>query len=314
MLSTQKSAYSSGTFRNLICQWKSFFRFVRKYSIHSWPVSEHEVALYAQFLSYSFKSAKAVRNYLSGLKTLHVLTKVKSPDLKDPEIRITIKALEKKMAREIKRAQPLTPEILMDLLTFLDLNEHADFVFWVILLIGFFGMLRKSNLMPDKLKDFDPIKHLTRGHVTFQEGLAILKVTWAKNLQCRERLLEIPLFPIEGSPLCPVTVLRALLANKGKRKDPLFGHNGKVLFTYSRFQRKFRKLLRKAGYNEKAFSSHSMRRGSATFTFWCRVPDTLIQVHGDWASDAFKRYLQFPLEVRALVSLRMRDSILKAKF
>ena len=123
-------------------------------------------------------------------------------------------------------------------------------------------MLRKSNLMPDTKDSFDGFKQLTRGHISFREDIAIINVTWAKNLQNRERLLEIPLFPIEGSALCPVMAIKLLLAKRGRKHDPLFSKGRKVCFTYAQFQRRFRSLLKRAGYKPGAFSSHSMRRGA----------------------------------------------------
>ena len=44
------------------------------------------------------------------------------------------------------------------------------------------------------------------------------------------------------------------------------------------------------------------------------VPEELIQVHGDWVSDAYKNYLNFPLEIRAIVSFKIRQKILKMCF
>ena len=120
-----------------------------------------------------------------------------------------------------------------------------------------------------------------------------------------ERVLEVPLFPIENSPLCPVTVLKLIMAKPGKAHFPLFGSHNKVTFIYSQWQKRFRTLLKLAGYRPEAFSSHSMRRGGVDWAHRSGVPESLIQIHGDWASDCFKRYLQFPIEVRAVVSLKM---------
>ena len=311
---TQKSAYAAGTLRNFLCQWRSYLRFAQKYRIIEWPISEHTICLFAQYLAYSFKSHAAIRNYLNGLKTLHVLARVTPPDLKNSEVVLTLRGLGKTMGKKVKQAQPLTPEILTDILAYLNMERTADRIFWAMLLVGFFGMLRKSNLMPDTKKSFDPLKQLTRGHIIIRPNLAIIKVTWAKNIQNRERVVEIPLFPIPGSPLCPVTSLRTLLKQKGKKHYPLFGRGKKVAFTYVQFQNKFRRVLKKAGYKSELFSSHSMRRGSVGWCYRCGVPESLIQVRGGWASDSFKRYLSFPLEVRAIVSLKMREKILKLGF
>ena len=232
--------------------------------------------------------------------------------MKDLEVRITMRGLERLMQHAVKQAQPLTPEIMTDILPFLNFKKRKDLVFWGILLIGFFAMLRKSNLVSDSIKSFNGKKQLTMGHISFKPGLAVIKVTWAKNIQCKERMLEIPLFEIPGSPLCPVNILRILKIETANSQTPLFGDHKKPLFTYAQFQNKFRSLLNQAGYRGEAFSSHSMRRGGATWAHRQGVPGNLIQIHGGWKSDAYKQYLTFPIEVRAAVFLKMREGIIKA--
>ena len=119
---TQAAAYSKGTLQNLVCQWKSFIRFCHRYGYLGWPTSVHVVCLYAQFLAYTFKSAKAIRSYLSGVKLLHLLSHVDPPDLKDIEVSLTMKGMTKKLARPVKRTQPITPDIMLDMLVYLNLK------------------------------------------------------------------------------------------------------------------------------------------------------------------------------------------------
>ena len=242
---TQATAFAKGTVKNLLCQWRSFFCFYAKYDLSEWPVPEHNLCLYAQFLAYNFKSARSVRSYLYGVRTLHVLLNFKAPNMQDLEIKLTFRGLNKWLTTPVKQAQPLTPEILTDMLAFLDLEKHADLVFWGSLLLGFFGMLRKSNLMPDTLDGFDTMKQLTNGHIEFKGNLAIIRATWTKTIQCSERVLEIPLFPIPGSPLCPVTVLKLLKLRAKKDSHPLLGKGPKVAFTYQQWQKKFRGHIEK---------------------------------------------------------------------
>ena len=124
LYNTQSAAYSKGTLGNLLCQWRSFMRFSTKYKIEEWPVSEHILCLYAQYLAYTFHSAKSVQNYINGIHTLHVLARVQPPDLKDIEYRLTMAGLTRRIARPVKQALPLTPEIMLDILTFLDLKKR----------------------------------------------------------------------------------------------------------------------------------------------------------------------------------------------
>ena len=133
---TQKQAYAKGTLKNLLCQWRSYIRFAKKYNITQWPVSEHIMSLYARFLAYTFHAPKAIKNYLYGIKTLHILMNQPPPNLKDPEVRITMRGIEKLLAHTPKQALPLSPEILTDILGYLDISIHRDLVFWGILLVG----------------------------------------------------------------------------------------------------------------------------------------------------------------------------------
>ena len=125
--------------------------------------------------------------------------------------------LTRKMARPTKQAQPLTPEIMIDLLTFLDLNKRSDLAFWGILVVGFFAMLRKSNLVPDSLKTFDAQRQLTRGHISFKDGVGFVKIMWAKNIQFRERVMNTPVFFHTEFPPVPCTCAQG--APQGKRKE-----------------------------------------------------------------------------------------------
>ena len=306
---TKSSAYAAGTLKNLACQWRAFRHFCIIYESFEWPVSEHTLCLFAQYLAYTFHLAQAVRNYLNGVRKIHILMRARAPDLQDIEVRITLLGLNKLLVSPVKQACPLTLDIMLDLVPHLDLNKRIDLAFWGVTVVGFFTFFRKSNLIPDDVNSFNCSKQLTRGHVTFHGSVVILTVTWSKMIQYRQRALEVPLFSIPGSPLCPLTVIKALLAQPGKKSTPLFALRGGIPLTYNMFHKKFRQVLDKAGYQGSAFSSHSMRRGGSLWAFKSGVADSLIQVQGDWTSDSYKRYLSFPVEVRAVVNLKMQKTI-----
>ena len=240
----------------------------------------------------------------------YILLRTEPLSLADIEVRITILGLNKTMLCPVKQAKPITPEIMLDMVTFLDLTKRLDLVFWSVVVVGFFSFFRKSNLIPDSKATFDPSKQLARSSVCFDDTLAILKVSWSKTIQYRQRVVEVPLFPIPGSPLCPVTLIKALMACKGKPTDPLFSlRGGGKPLTYTEFHKKFHSTLERAGYEKALFSSHSLRRGATLWAYKSGVPEHLIQVQGDWTSDAYKRYLSFPMAVRAVVNIRMRQAI-----
>ena len=86
---------------------------------------------------------------------------------------------------------------------------------------------------------------------------------------------------------------------------------GPVPVTYQQFNQKLKKLVGACGLNPDNFSTHSFRRGGATCAFRADVPETLIQLQGDWVSDCYKRYLEMGLAEKRAVSLRLAKHITK---
>lgn len=51
--------------------------------------------------------------------------------------------------------------------------------------------------------------------------------------------------------------------------------------------------------------------GAASFAFHCGVPGELIQIFGDWASDACKTYLEISLPAKVQVAEQMKIRLLQ---
>ena len=61
------------------------------------------------------------------------------------------------------------------------------------------------------------------------------------------------------------------------------------------------------------FRGHSFRRGGTSWAFSCGIPGELIQVFGDWHSDAYKCYLEISLPLRLRVSQGMAFGLSTSK-
>ena len=99
-------------------------------------------------------------------------------------------------------------------------------------------------------------------------------------------------------------------------KDPAFclpTKNGVKPITYNDLQNFIKGSVKKLGYNEKEFSSHSLRRAGATWAFKSNVPGELIKIQGDWKSDAYLRYLEISEEERLVVAKCMVSEIRKLR-
>ena len=56
------------------------------------------------------------------------------------------------------------------------------------------------------------------------------------------------------------------------------------------------------------YTGHSFRRGGASWAFQSGISGELIQVCGDWASDAYKKYLEFSMQNKlTLAALLTKD-------
>ena len=59
----------------------------------------------------------------------------------------------------------------------------------------------------------------------------------------------------------------------------------------SQFQKVLKSLIKSIGKDTDEYSSHSFRRRGASWVFSGEVPSELIQLYGDWSSDAYKNIL-----------------------
>ena len=84
---------------------------------------------------------------------------------------------------------------------------------------------------------------------------------------------------------------------------PLFSypgpHNSIQCLTYSKFNRALSALLDACDLEASKYSDNSFRRGGASFAAACGIPPHLIKLQGDWKSDAYLRYIDTPVHLRA---------------
>jgi hypothetical protein len=183
---------------------------------------------------------------------------------------------------------------------------------WCLYLFAFFLMLRKSNLVVTSKTETE--KQLRRSDVVIGERQLLVSIRWSKTIQFGDRILTLPLLAIPGSPLCPIQAYNNMLdlvpAPAESFAFVLPSKKGLIPVSYSGLQSSLKKVLQTLGLDPQAYASHSFRRGGATWAFKAKVPANLIQFHGDWKSDAYKRYLRFDLQDKVSVVKHMCDLII----
>ena len=313
LIHTKISAYAASTISNLRTQWKAYLNFCHLATLRPYPTSPFILSLFAQHLSYSLKSPQSVQNYLSGVRSAIIMVGGDPPPLSHPQIKLTIRGLKRTMSHQIKRALPMDPDILIQIHSLLSFHSNFQSVFWAYCILAFLLMSRKSNLVPDSNAAFDHRKHLTWSDISISQHAVVVTLKWAKNNQFGERQVQIPLLSNPGSPLCPVNAVLCLttfIPPSPHKSIFRYSTGSKVkILTYPLVMSTLKSVMFALGRDPTLYSSHSFRRGGATYGHLIGLSEHDIQVMGDWASDAYKVYLHGTVQSKVKSAKMFRDSL-----
>ena len=231
---------------------------------------------FAQSTANRVKSHKTVQAAITGVKKLHQMMGAPTKIFDDYLFNLSLKGMARKCTFVAQQARLMTPELLEKIHHKLDFSNIKDAVFWLTCILGFFLLFRKSNLLP-RTKTFDPSKQLTWGDIEITPFNLVVSIRWSKTDQFGRELKRYPLPIIPGSKLCPKAAILTVL--KLMPDSTMTSHVGQLpdgsSFTYSQFQARLRGVLAEVLGEEgdpEGFSSHSFRRGGATFAYLCGVP------------------------------------------
>ena len=293
MRQSERRAYVSGTWSNLKTQVRAFFMFCTHFDITAVPASSDTVMLFAQFLSRSFSSPQSIKNYLNGVKFIHILLGHEFVHYKDAHFRMLFRGIERNLVHVPQRASPISIDILRRVGSFVDSHSELDLVCYTACLLLFFLMARAGNVFHS---DKDSGRGLLRKDVYFSDQDMFIRFRRTKTIQFGRRVLVIPIRS-NNSIICPVLACRRMIESiPGSRSQSLFlvrRGDTSVPLSKQAFLSHVRVLLSRAGVADpSAFSCHSFRRGGASFAFSVGIPGEMIQIFGDWASDCYKLYLE----------------------
>jgi len=231
------------------------------------PVHPDHLLQYAAFLARTLKAA-SVKSYLNIVGLLHKEFDLPNPLQNNWSLKSLITGINRCKGAMQNQKQPLTPELLLRLHDQLDVCSSFDASFWAICLVAFYGMFRKSHLLPTVPSTFDSSKHLTKGDFKIFHWGTLITIRWSKTIQFRERVVEILLPRIPGSMLCPTTaVTKAFRLTAPVSTSTMQAFNwvdrsrAVHVFTYSAFIAKLRAHLSTLGVDPLHYAGHSFRRG-----------------------------------------------------
>ena len=295
---SRRNAFAKGSFSNLRTQVRCYFSYCVYFARTPLPADANTIYGFAQFLSRSMVPS-TLRNYISGVKLLHIFHNLPFPHSDDYMLQLELRGISRLNPHVPIRAIPVTPTILLTFVRSMIPEDPLHCSVWACSLFLFFTMARLGSILPGATST--PMRSiLTRNRVNFSREGILVTLLQTKTIQFGQRRLHIPLIK-NDSALCPVLAYEQVLAlSHFESTSPAFvyQHKGKPKWlTTSIFIDTFRSVLKAGGVaNASQFTGHSFRRGGATWAFQAGVPGELIQICGDWASDAYKQYLEFSMD------------------
>lgn len=293
----KRQAFAESTKITYKSQLNCFLRFCLFYKRVIVPTDLDTLRAYIAFLARSLYPS-SIPGYMNVIRLIHLDAGFPNPLLKNFEIEMISRGIRRSLGKPPVQKLPISIKMLIDIFSLLNMDVGADRAFWAASLVAFFGMLRKSTLLPMSVSDHTDHFLLRSDIVSLSLNYFMLRVRHSKTIQYGQRVLMLPFVSCANTVVCPVTSMLNLLGrNKFPPGTPLFSYQnqrGIEFWTHKSFVLRLKVLLGKIGLDPASYSGHSFRRGGCTFSYRAGLDLTSIKLRGDWKSNSFERYLHVP--------------------
>lgn len=194
----------------------------------------------------------------------------------------------RRLGKGVERKLPITPFILLKVLGVLDLTQDFEIMIFTSMLIAFAAFLRKANLCAASTS----VTHVQRAllrqdvQVDLAQYCLVITLRFMKNAQFKESVHRVVVAGARGHPLDPVywwcQYVEQVPAPSTAAAFGYFSEGVYVPLVHTMFVTWVKKLITRGGIDSSGYSGHSFRRGAASYSFLCGLPETLIKELGAW--------------------------------
>lgn len=273
-----KSSKAPNTLRAYKADIKSFEIFCAKLNFKPLPADPRTVSLFITNLSKNSKLS-TIKRKLAAIKVTHNLAGAYI-DLKHPIINENLNSIKKQLGTFQKSKKPIMLNDLKSIVVEIEKEKELKIKLRnkALILIGFSGAFRRSELVSVELEDIDFVK----------EGVKIF-IKRSKTDQSGEGMVKaIPYF--NNVNFCPVLSLSNWIdfLKKTKNKSTkIFEMSDKNVALI------VKKYALKTGLNPEKYSGHSLRSGFATSTAENGAEERQIMaMTGHKSNQMVRRYIQ----------------------
>ena len=307
--------YSPNTTLAYSTHRRSYLAFCSVLGIPPVPADPVGLCLYAAILARTLKYT-SIKQYMNIFRILHLEWGLPNPLANNYQLSCVLRGIRRHIGDRPHRKTPLTPQLLLQFLTCLDLSGLADCALWAAMLLAFYGLLQIGSMLCGSLQ-CDHSRHVTLADVQLHCRCPAAHCPSDKNNTiCRAHACH-PLPRVPGNVLCPSQALtlylqRATLPSPlGESPLPLFvtSPSGKPL-TAPAFASRVWDLAHLTGNVDSALGGHSFRRCGACLAYQLGIPVDTIRSLGDWASNAYTAYVlpERPLVANAILRMVKNNS------
>ena len=274
-LKNLKSSKASNTLRAYKADYKDFAQFCIKNGFKQMPSDPKIITLYLTHLSKTCKFSTLKRR----LASISVIHKISGHyiDTKHPMITENLMGIKRILGSHQRAKKPILINELKLIVNTInkDKNEKNRFKNKALILIGFSGGFRRSELVAIDYEDLDFVS----------EGVKIF-VKRSKTDQSGEGMTKgIPYF--SNSEYCPVTSLKSWLEKSGIKSGKIFDISDKSVALI------IKKYTSLSGLDPNKYSGHSLRSGFATSTAELGAEErSIMAMTGHKTTQMVRRYIQ----------------------
>ena len=159
---TQSYKYTKASAANVISAVRQYLYFTLKYKLKPFPATVDTLVCFMEFMART-SGHSHLKHLLSSVKYVH-----QGLDLPFPassfQLDTTMQGLKRRLAKVPFQVLPLTPVILKQMFSHLDMSQMQDRALWCSYLLSFYGLLRKSSAVP-KSQQFISTQVLVRRNI-----------------------------------------------------------------------------------------------------------------------------------------------------
>ena len=274
-LKNLRNSKAHNTLRAYQADFKDFSAFCLKNGLNSLPTEPKIVAIYLTYLS-SFSKYSTLKRRLASINVIHKL-KGHYIDTKHPIISENLMGIKRRMGIKQIAKKPLLINDLKSIINVIDeeKNEYKKYQNRALILIGFAGGFRRSELVSIEYEDLDFVT----------EGVKII-IKRSKTDQTGEGMIKaIPYF--DNIKYCPVLSLKNWIDFSNIKSGLVFTISDKTVALT------IKKYASIAGLDKTKYAGHSLRSGFATSTAEIGADErSIMAMTGHKTTQMVRRYIK----------------------